>query len=516
MDKFDVCIIGSGAGGAPLALDLCRKGMSVLLLERGGELDLRGLFKDELRFSRRSLCTPSGIQGQRYLHYGSADPFWASHLWGGALAGGGTRIMSGYFLPMPDEDFLPSRRNIPRDATARDWPLDKKSLDPYYSRAMELIGIAGRGSWPDLDGHGAQQFLDRACSLRELPLFSLPRAIRPEPTDGGGGCSYSGLCGGYPCFTGAKGDVYHRCIIPALDTGNLTFRTNTCVRKILYRGSAVYAVECVGPTGITTFSADTYVVAAGAIETARLLLHSRIPDASQMIGRNLGFTVPCEVTGCFSPDIVPPPAAGTSHFINRYTTAFNTLSAPNLTYGRGGTVIFQLPHPNPVNRALALSYDRGRRIFGAELEAAIDRYYSYSHISTDVFIDYLPSKRTCIRLSDKKDNLGIPCAEVHYGLHEQSRRAHGEMARRLEQLFYSLGAEKVEPPLGFYTAGEQQHGTCRFGEDSHSSVCTPNGRVWNMDNLYVSDSSLFPSGISVPSTLSIIALSLRLGEHLGG
>lgn len=520
MDKtYDICVVGSGAGGAPLAWSLAKKGLNVLILEKGTDFNAMGNLKDELTLCRESPFVPKGDMGLREIHYGKHTVY-DRQLWMGCTVGGGTRIMSGFFLPMNEKDFTPRTHfGDPSGATHLDWPITLTDIQPYYDAIAEHIGLSPKKHGNDgLDAHPAGDFLKTECAKLGIPTGKTPRAVLSKDKGERGSCSYSGLCGSYPCTTGAKGSTRDTYIQDAITTGNATLLTRRDVIRVETKGDAITAVKVIGPAGLETYKATTFVLALSAIETARLLLNSKpggVANTSRQIGKNLTFTIPCEVTASFNRSVLAGPTEVRSPFIQQYTDFFRELPYPQLKYRHGGSVIFLFPHANPINRAISISYNsKGKRVLGQQLKADIDAWYKQTHITTDTFIDFLPNTHCHVSLSGKKDLFGRAIAKVHYNVHQESQKAQQVLGYNLQQMFAQMGPENVHMTPTFYTSGELQQGTCRFGDSPKYTVLNPDCRTHDLKNCYITDGSFFPSGISVPSTYTIMANSLRVAEKI--
>ncbi|MCU0608574.1 MAG: GMC family oxidoreductase [Chitinispirillaceae bacterium] len=528
----DVCIIGSGAGGAPAAALLARSGLKVAIIERGPQLDDRKLRKDELDVCRMPLFRPDEMRGAREIIYGSAAPLRANHLWTAACVGGGTRIMSGFFFRMQKEDFTPRTVfGAPAGSTHRDWPLTIADLSPWYDTVERDMGISGSlygaasglaGSAP-LKEHPVSGVIDSACSRLGVKAIVTPRAVLAKDIGNRGPCSYSGFCGSYPCLTGAKASTHVTYIRSAQETGNLLLLTDKFVYRLESDGDRVIRAHFFGPGGTTgSVKAATFIVACGAIESARLLLNSRsaqhrsgLANRSGQVGKNLTFTMPCEVTGFFSKDKFPAANSGDSPFVQRSIQQFHRLEHEALEYRRGGTVVLLFPHPNPIQRMISLSWSGGRRVWGEALKERARAYFSYHHLISDTFIEYLPSSATFVTLSHTvRDFWGIPAAHVHVQPHPENIRAGQIMAEKISTLFREMGAAGSEYTANPFTAGELQQGTCRFGDDTADSVLDRFCRSHDIKNLFVTDGSFMPSGLPIPSTFTIMANALRVAEHI--
>lgn len=534
---FDVCIIGSGAGGAPVASELAKKGLRVAILERGVNYSGRDIRKDEFTVCRKPMFQPNKDMGIREILYGNAPAIFENQLWTATCVGGGTRVMSGFFFRMKEEDFTPlTNYGDIQGATHQNWPIRYKDLALYYDKVESDTGISGSPEampgrvkpfpFPPLKAHPASVLIDRACNALGYHSFTTPRAVlsRDEQEQDRGECSYSGFCGSYACMTGAKGSTHETYIKKALATGNVTLLDKHYVYRLQTKGNQITAAHYFDKDNIPgKIQARIFVLACSSIETARLLLNSHSSDfpdglanSSGQVGKNLTFTVPCEVTGFFDKTLFPKPNVSPSPFVQRSIQDFHSLNETELAYKRGGTVVFILPHPNPIQRMILLSYnERGERIYGIKLKEKTRNFFIYNHLQSDTFIDFLPNPATSITISKKiRDQCGIPAAKISIQPHVQNLMASQIIARKIAIIFQTMGAQQVIYNSSPFTAGELQNGTCRFGDDPKTSVLDSNCRSHNIKNLFITDGSFMPSGLPIPSTFTIMANSLRVSEYI--
>ena len=179
-NSYDVCVVGSGAGGGPLAWSLARRGLSVALLDRGEDYPLDGVRKDEVLFCRESPFIPQSLSGVREVFYGNDAPVIDRQLWGATVVGGRTKIMSGFFFRMPEDDFFPQKKfGTPHGATHTDWVIDRATLDPYYDLVEREVGISPSSicGLPPLDDHPAAKFIDHHCNRLGISTEITPRAV---------------------------------------------------------------------------------------------------------------------------------------------------------------------------------------------------------------------------------------------------------------------------------------------------------------------------------------------------
>ncbi|MEJ2372285.1 MAG: FAD-dependent oxidoreductase, partial [Sulfurimonas sp.] len=146
---YDICIVGSGAGGAPVAYELSRAGYKVVVLEKGEYYTEEDFNKDELAVCRRDMFTPplweqkhiiNEYEEGEYKRYDGAEYNW--NFWNGSLVGGSSNLMSGYFHRMKPKDFkLLSTYGEIKGANVVDWPIVYDDLEPYYDKVEKVIGV---------------------------------------------------------------------------------------------------------------------------------------------------------------------------------------------------------------------------------------------------------------------------------------------------------------------------------------------------------------------------------------
>jgi choline dehydrogenase-like flavoprotein len=227
---YDVCIVGSGAGGTPIAYELSNAGFNVVVLEKGKYYHEQDFDKDELAVSRRSLFTPLLTDEQHVIYDKNDDGSVTRYLgseynwsfWNGSLVGGSSNLMSGYFHRMKPNDFkLRSVFGEIKGANVVDWPISYEEMEPYYDKVEKVIGISGEvkkhkfleprssAAFPHakLAENGFTKYFDEACENLSYEYIPTPRAILSDNSLGRNSCSYSNFCGSYGCATGAKGSA---------------------------------------------------------------------------------------------------------------------------------------------------------------------------------------------------------------------------------------------------------------------------------------------------------------------
>ena len=319
MNEYDVCVIGSGAGGSPVALTLAQAGASVVVLEKGPWYTEKTFFKDEMG---DLYYTPNLRDEQHVLEQRDEDGDWDSQptsesgwsFWNGNMVGGSSNLMSGFFTRLKPDDFrLRSAFGAIAGANVVDWPISYEDLEPYYAKVESVVGVSGRVvqhpfaeprstpdyPYPPTQEHMLSKVVDRACEQLGFHSLPLPRAVLSRPDMGRQSCQYSGYCGSYGCNSGAKGSARAALLDHAVKTGRCEIRPHAKVQRMLSdQQGKVIAAEYVDQNGKThTIRAKIFVVACQAVETARLLLLSTGPkhtkglgNQSGQVGKNLVFS----------------------------------------------------------------------------------------------------------------------------------------------------------------------------------------------------------------------------------
>lgn len=334
---YDVCVIGSGAGGGPVAWTLAKAGFSVLVLEKGPWLREEDFYKDELACCRRAVYTPDLKDEQHVIEEGDDEGGWQAtptsvsgwNFWNGNMVGGASNLMSGYFHRLKPEDFRLLSEFGPIDgANVVDWPISYDELEPYYAKVERVVGVSGRvvehpnaepRSTPDFPypptrEHAISGWIDQACKDLGYHPLPVPRAVLSRPDHGRHSCSYSGYCGSYGCATGAKGSARAALLNEVVAEGNCQIRPHAKVHRLVSdaRGRIVEAEYFDADGKNRKVSAELFVVACQPIESARLLLFSRGPKYPRglgnrfgQIGRNLVFPLAGPVTAIWSTTTSP-------------------------------------------------------------------------------------------------------------------------------------------------------------------------------------------------------------------
>jgi choline dehydrogenase-like flavoprotein len=504
-EHFDVIVIGSGAGGGTLTYALAPTGRRILLLERGGYLpreaqnwDPRSIWADQrYRNSGRWRDAASGSEFTPKQHY---------------YVGGNTKVYGAILFRFRERDFGEIAHV---DGVSPAWPIDYADMAPWYDRAEALYSVHGeRGSDPteppaagpyphppvsheprierlraDLEGAGLRPF--------SLPVGILLDEARPERS----ACIRCGTCDGFPCLVRGKADAHVVCVEPALRHPNVELRTHTRVLRLETdaAGRSVRRVVAERDGRREEYTADVVVLAAGAINSAALLLASasdRHPDglanSSGQVGRNLMLH---NNSSLIAISKEPNP------------TLFQKTLGINDFYFDGNGWDYPLGAMQMLGRsdAVTMSFDVPDAPDPAELAAH----------SLDFWLttEDLPRAENRVTLGDD--------GQIQLSYTPTNLEAHARLRDVFVSLLDTMGCHRRVHERVTYAGGRlgisgvaHQNGTCRFGPDPASSVLDLECRAHDLDNLYVADASFFVSSTAVNPTLTIIANALRVADRI--
>ena len=542
---YDICIVGSGAGSAPIAYELSNAGYKVLVLEKGGDLKEEDVSKDELAISRRGLYTPN-LKDERHIinkreedgsitRYDGHEYSWS--FWNGSMLGGSSNLMSGYFHRMKPNDFkLKSVFGKVKGANVVDWCISYEDLEPYYEKVERVIGVSGEVvkhsfleprstqnfPYKKLEENTVTKWFDKACAHLEFESIPTPRAILPRNALDRNACSYSNFCGSYACATGAKGSaraaLLQKCKAELI-TEAFVYKLDSDASKITkvhYYDKALNSHEV---------TAKIFVLAAQAIETSRLLLNSKneyflngMANNNGEVGKNLIFSAGGSGEGRFYFDdlgeVKQKELMQRGLFFNRSLQDWYEFEEEGIRY-KGGTIDFLFEHANIITRACKEFYNNdGKLIWGKELQNKIHKQLTSSRVLTfEVFNDWLPTDECFVSVDKKtKDKFGVAVGVINLWGHPHDVKIGEHLAKKAVEVLAEMGAKEISYNISSAPPPNLVAGGCRFGEDAKKSVLDKNCKAHELQNLYVTDASIMPTGGSVPYTWTIYANAFRVAE----
>ncbi len=511
MSSYDVIVIGSGAGGGTIVRHLAPSGKSILLLERGGWLPREpqnwlaaDVFVDGRYTSQDTWYDADGKPFQPQVHY---------------YVGGATKLYGAALYRLRKEDFGELRHH---GGISPAWPISYEEMEPYYTKAEQLYEVHGaRGEDPTEPPASApypfpavshepriQQLSDDLAKIGLHP-FHAPCGVRlNEANMPFSHCVRCDNCDGFPCVVHAKSDAEVMAVRPALEHSNVTLMTGAHAVKLETNGdgTAVTGVVAEVDGQTETFTADLVVVSCGAANSAKLLLASAtdkhpggLANGSDQVGRNYMFHNSQAVLA-LSKEENP--------------TVFQKTLGINDYYLRGPDFEFPLGNIQMVGKSQAAMFrgeKPGETRFAPEWSLRdVARHAVDFWLSTEDLP--LPENRVTlgkdgdiqIRYSSSND---VPKER----LYQQLKEMLADLGMHHGHLLPHHAYLKNEIPVAGVA---HQAGTVRFGADPAASVLNEQCRAHELDNLYVVDTSCFPSIGAVNPALTAMANAIRVGDHL--
>jgi choline dehydrogenase-like flavoprotein len=478
--RADVCIAGAGAAGISLALRLRGSGLRVLLLE-GGDLEItrqaQALYEGEMT----GIKTWSLTQ-KRARAFGGTTHFW-----------------SGWCMPLAAEDFE-ARDYVPHSG----WPIAFQDLAPYLPDAGTLLEI-GPGGW-DAGAVAAAGLTANASGSTLLGV----RLFRFSPRT-------------------QFGQRYRPAIEQASDIdGYYNANVTEIVLTPDRRRVASLSGRVLGG-GRFTVEAGRYVLCLGGIENARLLLASRgasptgVANSAGLVGRYFmehphyygvaGWLAPPDSTwpspGEREGQAGSLPATGGIVGLTAAARRKERLLDCLLSIDEGDGTLTPEPKyfPSSVSPAdvAALTPGKEKPVFRRITIRAEQSAMADSRVT----------------LSDAVDAFGVPRIRLDWRVAESDLESYGRTLDLVGRELGALGLGRIWWPadparrLNWSTSSGGHHmGTTRMGSSSADGVVDGNGRTFDVENLYIAGSSVFRTGGSANPTLPIVALALRLADHL--
>ncbi|MDE2088424.1 MAG: GMC family oxidoreductase [Gammaproteobacteria bacterium] len=498
----DVIIIGTGAGGGTLARVLASAGLKLLLLERGDFLRrAKSNWEPEAVFHRHTYHT-----AERWLDR-EGTPFRPVT---GYHVGGNTKLYGAAVLRRRERDFTALRH---AGGETVPWPVHYADLAPFYDVAEEWYFAHGRRGedpteppaggpfpYPPVSHEAAIERVFHRLQACGLHPFHLPLAIHlDEARYAVSPCIRCDTCDGFPCLVQAKGDAEISAVRPALAHANVALKTGLRVTRLQSSadGRRVIAVHGEGERGAERFTARVVVLAAGAVNSAALLLasandaHPRgLANGSDQVGRNYM----CHLNSVM---------LALSPWRNNSTVFQKTIGVNDYYFDSGDP---RFPHPLGHVQLLG-------KVTGAVLKA---QRPALPRIAADWFgrhsVDWWLTTEDLARPDNRVTVTDT--GQIRLSYTPNNAEAHTRLLATWRTVLRRIGF----PFLFSQTLGIEgvahQVGTARFGADPAQSVLDPYCRAHELDNLFVMDGSFMPSIAAVNPSLTIMAQALRVGEYL--
>ncbi|MBV9367531.1 MAG: GMC family oxidoreductase [Solirubrobacterales bacterium] len=512
MNSYDVIVIGSGAGGGTLVHHLAPSGKQILLLERG----------DWLRREPRNWLASDVFVDGRYVshdtwHYSDGEAFQPQVHY---FVGGATKLYGAALYRLRQEDFGVLRHH---DGISPAWPISYEEMEPYYTQAEQLYQVHGIHGEDPTDPPASvpypfppvshepriQQLSDDLAKAGLHPFHAPCGILLDEGNMPFSNCVRCQNCDGFPCVVHAKSDAEVIAVRPAIEHPNVTLLTGAEAVRLRCNSNetAVSGVVARVDGHEETFEADIVVVSCGAGNSAKLLLASAterhpngLANASDQVGRNYMFHNSAAVLA-LSKEENP-------------TVFQKTLGVNDFYFSGGEDFEFPLGNIQMVGKSQAPMF-RGEKP-GETMFAPTWSLEDIARHAVDFWLSTedlpLPENRVTLA-NDGNIQISYTASneEPKQRLYHQLKSMLADLGMHQGHLLPHHAYLKNDIPVAGVA---HQAGTCRFGSDPATSVLNSDCRAHELDNLYVVDTSFFPSIGAVNPALTAMANALRVGDHL--
>jgi len=544
-NTYDAIIVGSGISGGWAAKELCEKGLKVLMLERGRNVehikDYPTATKDPWEFKHRLTLSPEDkkkffIQSRHYSlrednkHFYINDgenPYQETKRFDwirGDIVGGRSLLWARACYRFSDLDL---ESNL-KDGHGVDWPIRYKDLAPWYDHVEKFIGVSGNkdgiphlpdGQFqPPFEMNVVEKYFKEKIEAKynDRKVIIGRTANLTQPVKGRGQCQARDLCH-RGCPFGAYFSTNASTIPAAFATNNLTVRPHSLVNKVLYdeQKKKATGVEIIDTETMQTeeFYARIIFLNASTVATAFILLNSTSPrfpnglgNGSDQVGRNLmdhhkGLSINAEVEG-----------------FEEWTT-----------FGRRPIIAFMPRFRNVTTKEknflrgyyVGVSAGRGRRTdapIGEELKLASTEPGQW-HLNLGPYGECLPYEDNRVTLDhNKKDKWGRPQIVVDCEFKENERAMHEDMKVTASEMMEAVGLKniKVSGSMSFPGNANHEMGTARMGHDPKTSVLNKWNQMHEVPNVFITDGSCMTSSSYQNPSLTYMALTARACDYAVG
>ena len=493
---FDIVIIGSGAGGGTIAHALAETSARILIVERGDFIpqeeenwNPEAVWKHLRYQTDERWVDDRGREFRPYTHY---------------CVGGNTKFWGSVLYRLRREDFQAVEH---AEGVSPAWPIDYDTLAPYYDRAEQLYHVRGahgldptepeRGPFPFEHVPHAEGMEVIVHKLRAMGLHPSPLPLglqRPGEADG---CQLCNTCNSFACKVHAKSEADVICVRPAILRSNVTLWTNACVTGLHTdpSGKKVVAAEIAREGGVDRVAAPLFVLAAGAINSAALLLRSPsdrhpggLANSSGLVGRRYMAHLATMMQGF--------------HPLRKNTTVFQKTVAVNDYYLRG--------RKSPYPLGAIQSQGRTHGVMAQTVVPWVPVWAYDAWVSRGV--DFLVMSEDLPRYENRIALTSDGKVQLHYT--PNNLKAHRQLVRETKRILRRLGFPLIVAHSHGTRNTTHQCGTLVFGTNPRESVLDPFCRTHDVENLFVVDASFFPSSAAVNPGLTIIAQALRVADHI--
>jgi choline dehydrogenase-like flavoprotein len=490
-ERFDIIIIGTGAGGATMAHALGDSPARILILERGDFVpqedenwNPEAVWKHLRYQTAERWLDDRGQEFRPYTHYN---------------VGGNTKFWGSVLFRLRREDFQAVEH---MEGISPSWPIDYQTLESYYDEAERLYSVHGEQGADPTDpprGPFPHEAVPHAPAMAAIVDQLRQQGLHPAPLPLGlrDGCVLCNTCNSFACKLHAKSDADVCCVRDVIQRSNVTLWTNALAQRLLTdsSGKKLEAVQVLRNGESIRVEAPIIIVSCGAVNSAALLLRSAnaahpngLANSSGLVGRRYMAHLATMMQGF--------------HPFRKNETVFQKTVAINDYYFSGPHTRYPLGHIQSQGRThgvMAQTVVPWIPLWA--YDAWVARGVDWLAMSED-----LPSR-------DNRVTIG-PDGRIRLNYHPNNLKAHNLLVREMTRILKRLGFWMVVAHSHGRRNTTHQCGTLVFGTNPRESVLDPYCRSHDIENLFVVDASFFPSSAAVNPALTIAAQALRVADHI--
>ena len=496
---YDVVILGSGMGGSTFAHALQHSGLKILIVDRGGHL-----VKEDANWDTHAVFADKRYHNAENWYDGKTGKTFKPGVF--YYVGGNTKFYGAMLPRFREEDFGAIEH---AQGVAPAWPVTYSDMEPWYCEAEKLYRVHGASGmdatdpwrsepypYPALQHDPALRPLEASLKRDGLKPFSMPAAVN---FGAGLPCILCSTCDGYPCRVDAKMDAEISALRPAIRSGSIDLLTDTKIDRLETSADGTKITAAIGSRNgePVRIEAKRFVLACGAVNSTALLLRSAnavhprgIANSSDLLGRNY------MVHNSTFMLAVDPRRVNKVAF--QKTLALNDWYLSDKDYGF------------PLGNVQMLGKIKEPMVSGMRpwLPKPISRYITNHSVDLYLTSEDLPVRDNRVTWDNEKQAITVFWTPNNLPAHEA---LVVKTKRALKRAGYPL---ILADRMGIGT-NSHQCGTAVMGRDSAASVLDVNCRAHDVQNLWLIDSSSFPSSAAVNPALTIAANALRVATSFG-
>jgi choline dehydrogenase-like flavoprotein len=481
--KSQVVIIGSGIGGATTAYALAKRGVEVLILERGDYLPVEpeNWSEQAIFIHKRYKPNETWLDGDGRAFVPGVHYF----------VGGNSKVY-GAALPRFRASDFEHQLHLQGESPA--WPFRYSDLEPFYTEAEELYKVHGtqgvdptepprsqKYPYPSIAHEPYVQKLD--SQLRAIGLHPFPNSMGIDLGENGK-CIRCSTCDGFVCKVGAKSDAQSCALAAALKTGLVKIMVNTRVERLISEDGGRTINHVIATQGDQSLEVHggKFVLSAGAVNSAALLLQSGVANSSDQVGRNFMMHINTHVAA-FDP-------ARKNDLTFQKTLSFNDW------YFDGGD-----GYPLGAVQLIGKVTGSMMKSYATKVPLSILNYIADHSVEFVFMTEDLPSPENRVTFTSS--------GKIQITRSAIGRRAHAELLKKSTQALRKVGYKAFFKQPFDISMNSHQCGTIKAGENPRTSVVDQYCKSHDVKNLWVIDGGFFPSSAAMNPALTIAAQALR-------